>query len=139
MKFTHNGGKIRGEGICLSILPGAIGINDCPEISLQACICGPFHLPESLQFVSPVYLIRPHYVFHKSVTLTFKVFSELDLEEDRRHLRFVTSSYKRDAADKELRLMFKSQKSELSFDVKRKMITIEIKHFCFPAIAGAYF
>ena len=138
MKLTHDGGNIRGEGIHIYVPPGAIDINDCIEISLLACVGGPFHPPEGLQFVSPVYLIQQHYVFHKNVTLSLEVFSELDLEEDRRHLVFVTSSYRHDAIDKEARLMFKLHEGELSFDVEMKIVTMEIKHGCFFGIAGTY-
>ena len=139
LKLAHDGGEIRGEGICLSIPPGAIGTNDFLKISLKACIGGPFYLPEGLQFVSPVYLIQPHYIFHKNVTLSLEVFSALDSEEDRTRLVFVTSSYKQDADDKRARLMFKSCEGELGFDMEKKIATMEMKHFCFTAMAGAYF
>ena len=135
----HDGGNIKGEGIHLSIPRGAIHTDDSPMISLRACIAGPFFLPEGFQFVSPVYLIQPHYVFNKNVTLSLEVFSKLDSEEDCSHLIFVTSSSRHDTVEKGKRWTFQLHEGKLSCDVEKKTVTTEFKHFCQVAAAGNLF
>ena len=44
--MTNKGGIIKGEGIELSVPPGAISEGDEITITIQACVGGPFCLPE---------------------------------------------------------------------------------------------
>lgn len=138
-KVTHEGGTIEGEGIRLVIPHRAIPEDDSPTISLQACIGGPFYLPKHLQFVSPVYLAQPPFAFHENVSLSLELFARLESQEDSDKLVFVTSPSKHDVVDKEARWKFEvNHDKEASFDVVKKIGTIELKHFCFFGFAGIY-
>ena len=88
--ISSDGGRIVGEGITLTVPPGAVPSGSV-DISLQACLDGPFCLPEDLEFVSPVYLIEPHSNFRKDVTLAISTFLEAQTQKDTENIVFVYS------------------------------------------------
>ena len=135
MKMTSDGGMVEGEGIKLHIPPGAIKDDDEVDVSLQACLGGPFYLPGDLVFASPVYLIEPPFAFHKNVTLTINLFAEFD---DCSELRFITSPTKPELSESDDNLWnFKIYGSpRLKFEANRSSGEIDLRHFCFAAFAS---
>lgn len=130
-KITHEGGTIIGDGITLSIPPGAVPPSGDIDISLQACLDGPFCLPEDLEFMSPVYLIEPHYSFHKNVTLSIKMFLNVQTQKDSENTVFVTSPAKKQES---CSLIFRKYGSP-RFSEGSRYGEIELPNFCFCALA----
>ena len=133
--ITREGGKIEGEGIRLVVPPGAVAGNDEANISLQACLGGPFCLPEGLNFLSPVYLIEPPFAFHDNVTLSIDMFIKLDTEEDLDEIKFVTSPTKGVVVEENAQWNFRVYGAP-KFSVGSNQGEIDLKHFCFAAFAG---
>lgn len=132
--ITKKGGKIEGEGVSLTVPPGAV--NDEVTISLQACIGGPFCLPEDLAFISPVYLIQPPCVFHSALTLSIKMFVDLETQEDCDEVVFVTSPTKKVLnEDNEAQWNFRTYGSP-RLTIGERNGEIDLKHFCFAALAA---
>ena len=84
------GANVEGEGIYLIIPQNAIGPSDSVTISIQACIGGPFELPDDLEFVSPVFLIVLPYHFQSELTLMVKHFVCIQKLSDSEDFEFVT-------------------------------------------------
>lgn len=134
-KITKDGGEIIGEGIKLAVPPGAVAEGDEGNISLQACLGGPFCLPEeNMIFVSPVYLIEPPFAFHKEVTLSISMFMKVETEEDCKKTVFVTSPTKGVMNEEDAQWNFRTYRSP-KFSIGSRNGEIQLKHFCFTAFA----
>ena len=128
--ITPTGGIIYGEGITLSVPPGAVTSGNV-NVSLQACLDGPFCPPEDLQFVSPVYLVEPHYSFRKMVTLSISMFIKAGKQED---IVFVTSP-----ANNQGGSSWNFRTSGFPrFTEGSRIGDVELSHFCFGAFAKIF-
>lgn len=134
-KITKGGGVIVGEGIRLLVPPGAVPEGDEANISLQACLGGPFNLPDEMVFVSPVFLIEPPFAFREKVTLSIDMFVELKTEEDCAQYMFVTSPTKGVVKEESLQWNFKPYGSP-NFTVGGRSGEVKLNHFCFAGFAG---
>ena len=141
--ITKEGGIIKGEGITLSVPPGAVSEGDEVTILLQACIGGPFCLPPKpgdLNFISPVYLIQPPFAFRKNVTLSINTFVKFYQNYDNKSFCFVTSpTQKTFNEDFEPQWVFRKFGSP-DFNEEhdgRIRGSINLKHFCFGGFAGS--
>ena len=116
--LTSLGGEISGTGIQLTIPQGAIPGGDSIDISLKACIGGPFYLPKGYKFVSPVFLAQPPFAFHKEVILEMEIFAELEENE----LVFVTSSSKPEIVEDKAEWKFKVTTTKPKFVMKKSPV-----------------
>jgi hypothetical protein len=133
-KIAKEGGEIVGEGITLVVPPGALPEGDPVSISLQACVGGPFYLPnDKMVFMSSVFLIEPPCVFHKSVTLSIDLFTSVK-NRDSERIVFVTSPTKGIIRGESAQWIFKEYGTP-NFSVGSKSGKIELKHFCFASFA----
>ena len=113
-------------------------MNDEVTILLQACIGGPFCLPEDLTFISPVYLIQPPCAFHHPLTLSMDTFVKLETQADCEEVVFVTSpTTKVLNEDGEAQWNFRTYGSP-RLTVGQSNGEIDLKHFCFSAFAAAF-
>ena len=134
-KITKDGGEIVGEGIRLLVPPGAVPEGDEANISLQACLGGPFNLPDNMVFMSPVFLIEPPFAFRDEVTLSIDMFVEVKTEEDCAQAMFVSSSTKGVVKEERLQWDLKPYSSP-NFTVGSRRGEVKLTHFCFAAFAG---
>ena len=143
-KMTKKGGIIIGEEVKLSVPPGAIPADDEVTVSLQACVGGPFSLPQSesgeeLVFISPVYLIQPPIVFRDNVTLSIHTFVEYDDDYDFDDFCFVTSPTQKVLNEKDEPHWVFQKFGFPEFDEesrgRRMRGMIRLKHFCFCGFA----
>ena len=125
--LTSLGGEISGTGIQLTIPQDAIPGGDSIDISLKACIGGPFYLPKGFKFVSPVFLAQPPFAFHKKVILEMEIFAELEENE----LVFVTSSSKPDIVDDEAEWKFKVTNTKPEFCDEKSPEWLKLTTFAF--------
>ena len=144
-KMTKKGGIIIGEGAKLSVPPGAISGDEGVTVSLQACVGGPFSLPqdnsdEELVFISPVYLVQPPFAFQENVTLSIHTFVEYDADYDFDDFCFVTSPTQNvlDEKDEPHWVFRKFGSPEFDEETRgsRMRGMICLKHFCFCGLAG---
>ena len=137
--ITSKGGEIVGEGIKLHVPEGAVKAEDDVKISLQACIGGPFSLPEGMDLVSPVYLIEPPFAFHQSLRLSIDLFIELKTEEDSRDIAFVSSSTKYiHDENNEVHWKFRKYGNSPEFHIGGPGCGkgfMDLRHFCFAGFA----
>ena len=134
-KVTKEGGEIVGEGIRLVVPPGAVPESDDVTISLQACVGGPFHLPDDdMVFISPVFLIEPAFVFRKSVSLSIDMFVKLKKETSLTNCVFVTSPTKATIKGDSAQWDFKTY-GYPNFTLGSRSGKIELNHFCFAGFA----
>ena len=130
--IPSEGGTIIGEGITLSVPHGAVPASGSVDMSLQACLDGPFYLPGNLEFVSPVYLIESHFHFRKKVTLSITMFLEAQ-PKDFENIVFVSSP----AVNIQESSYWNFQVSNASprFREGSRIGEVELTHFCFGAFA----
>ena len=93
-EVDSNGATVMGEGIRLIVPQYAIRPGDSVPIALQACLDGPFILPDGIVLVSPVYRIAPPCAFRQDVILTIEHFAELETLDDCNEIVFITSPTK---------------------------------------------
>ena len=123
---TYRGDIVKGEGIELRIPGRAIKREDSVEFTIQACIDGPFELPEDVHLITPVYVISPHYEFQREVTVFIDSFSHLQSSED---LVFMTSPTKREEDEHGSYWKFTiSERKPSRVSVHR--ISLDVPHFC---------
>ena len=132
---TFKGGVIEGSGMKLTIPEGAIPCNEEITISLQACIGGPFELPDSHCLVSPIYLAQPPFAFRKDVTLEVELFAELKNKED---LLFITSLSKSIVEDGSAKWKFRVGNRKPSHHESKAIGVMKLRHFCFLGFSGLY-
>lgn len=133
-KITKEGGEIVGEGIRLVVPRGAVPEGDEANISLQACLGGPFNLPKNMFFVSPIFLIEPPFAFRERVTLSIDLFMEVETDEDCNETVFVTSPTKGVMKEENAQWNLKPYGSP-NFKLRSRHGEIELTHFCFGAFA----
>ena len=127
---TYSGDIIKGEGVELQILGRAIERGKSIEFTVQGCIEGPFELPEDVSFASPVYVITPHYQFHREVTVLADLFIHLHTNEDCNELVFLTSPSKPTIDDDGPCWDFQISESKPQCSVRSRRVRIEVKQFC---------
>ena len=127
---TYRGDIVKGEGIELQIPGRAIKREDLVEFTIQACIDGPFELPEDVSLVTPVYVISPHYEFQREVTVLMDSFVRLQRFSEK-DLVFLTSPTKREVDVQGFHWKFEINKIQpWSDSVKERRIILEVPHFC---------
>ena len=137
---TGMGAEVVGEGIKLRVPYGAVPDDETVTISLQACIGGPFFLPEDLEFVSPVYLIEPPFAFRENLTLSIDLFVELGAKRDFEDIFFVTSPVKCDKKSNEAQWRFRTFGSpRFGRGPRCGKGYVDLKHFCFGAFAASMY
>ena len=133
---TSNGDKITGEGIRLTVPPGAVRDGDKADILLQACLGGPFCLPNGLVFASPVYLIEPPFAFLKNVTLSIDLFVKMETHiANCEEIVFVTSPVKSTFDQSDTAQWKFRQFGSPRFKEGSNTGEIDLNHFCFAAFA----
>ncbi len=137
-EITSEGGVIIGEGIKLTVPPGAVARGNTAKISLQACLGGPFCLPENLAFMSPVYLIGPPFAFHDNLTLSIDLFLKLETQRDCEDVVFVTSPTKKVLNEDDLAQWNFKRFGSPKLTVGERNGEIDLKHFCLAAFAGVF-
>lgn len=106
-------------------------------MTIQACLGGPFEIPQDCDPISPVYLFGPPYAFQSPVRLDIDVFA--DLKEDDKVI-FLTSEDKPSIAKKKQVWNFKQEAEDVSakvhpFSDGRRVISVSVRHFCFGLLA----
>lgn len=131
-----NGATVIGEGISLTVPQYAIQPGDSVPIALQACLDGPFILPDDTVLVSPVYRIAPPCVFHQDVTLTIEHFAELETIEDCNEIVFITSPTKPKIRPhkEEAYWKFRILDTKPECTPKSQRGNIHLRHFCLGAL-----
>ena len=124
---------IQGEGIEVTIPPNAIDPGDEVPITIQACLKGPFKLTHETVPITPVYLLYPPCVFHRKVTLKFKVFADIESDDQ---IIFVTSEDKRQIRRDQPVWRFREDPTAIIQSVPGgREVTVEVGHFCFGFLA----
>ena len=124
---TSMGNIIKGEGIELRIPGRAIKKGHSIEFVIQACIEGPFELPDNISLATPVFLIKPHYEFQKAVTLLMDAFISL---ESRDQLVFLTSPAKPQVDKDGLHWDFTINEAMPQITDDNCRIVVEVARFC---------
>ena len=124
---------ILAEGLHASIPPKAIPPGDEVPMAIQACLRGPFKLPHDAVSMTPVYLLYPPCVFHRKVSLKFKVFADIDSEDQ---IIFVTSEDKPQIRRDQPVWKFREDRTAtIQADPGSREVTVEVGHFCFGILA----
>lgn len=90
-------------------------------------------------FMSPVYLIQPPFAFHKSVTLSIKLFAILKSKEECENTVFVTSPTRAVEKDENAQWNFKTYGSPKCSEGSRNGNgEIELTHFCLTSFAAKF-
>lgn len=131
-----NGATITGEGIRLTVPQYAIQPGDSVTIALQACLDGPFVLPDDTVLVSPVYRIAPPCIFRQDVILTIEHFAELETLEDCNEIVFITSPTKPKLRPHKEEAYWKFKNLHIKPECKPKSQrgNIYLSHFCLGAL-----
>lgn len=128
-------------GIIIDVPRGAIPDDHPDDVTLKinACISGPFELPDGFELASPVYHIEPGVKFaEKPVELSVVHFIDIEDEEQCSELTFVTAPLNQgcqsedEVEGKEIR--FKHLDGGV-FVPGRRMGKIALQHFCLIGIA----
>ena len=87
--------NIDSVGISLSIPEDALPSTDPPlDMQVQPCFSGPFEVPQDLELVSPVYIVKPsrEVKFRKAVLVKIWHYANLETEEDCEDMVFLSAS-----------------------------------------------
>ena len=126
---TSMGNIIKGEGIELRIPGRAIKKGHSIEFTIQACIEGPFELPDDVNLATPVFLIKPHYEFQKAVAILMDVITSFDSPEDYKELVLLTSPAKPKFNKDGPHCDFTINEIIPQYDDNGRII-VEVMHFC---------
>ena len=130
---------IEDLGIVIDVPPGAVP-DDYPDdvtVKINACIGGPFELPDGSELASPIFHIEPGAKFaEKPVELSMVHFIDIGDEEHCSELKFISAPLKpscqSEAEGKEIRL---KHLDGGMFWPGRRMGKISLQHFCLIGIA----
>ena len=130
--IDRGGGIIAGKEIRLVVPVDALPPKRSVEIELQACLSGPFNIPDNVILITPVFRITPHLDFHREVTLTLTHFANIESWKDCEDIVLITSPSEFDAHTKqwtfsESRIRPKCIPGEME-------ATVNLTHFCFMAL-----
>ena len=138
---------IKDLGIAVDVPRGAIPadhlqVNDV-IVKINACISGPFELPDGCELASPIFHIEPGVKFaEKAVELSMMHFIDLEDEDDCSELTFISapllkqngqSESESDQGEKGV-IRFKTLDGGM-FWPGRRMGKISLQHFCLVGIA----
>ena len=130
---------IEDLGIVIDVPPGAIPNDHLDDVTVRinACVSGPFELPDGFELASPIFHIEPGAKFaEKPVELSMVHFIDIGEEEHCSELKFVSAPLKQSSRSeyerKEIR--FKPLDGGM-FWPGRRMGKILLQHFCLIGIA----
>ena len=124
---------IQAEGIQVTIPSKAIYPGEKVPVTIQACIRGPFKLPRDVIPITPVYLLYPPCVFHRKVSLKFKVFADITSNDQ---VFFLTSADKPQIHEDLSVWKFREDVSaKIEITPGCQEVTIDVSHFCFGILA----
>ena len=127
---------IENLGIIIDIPPGAIPDHHPDEviIRINACIRGPFVLPDGYELVTPVFQIEPGAKFaDKPVELSMVHFLNIKDESHCSELNFVSAPYKPNSNIKKESIEFKLLDGG-KFRPGSRIGRIALQHFCLIGI-----
>ena len=131
--ITEDGNVILAEGLQVTVPSKAIPPGDEVPVTIQTCLRGPFKLPRDAVPMTPVYLLYPPCVFHRKVSLKFKVFADIDSEDQ---IIFVTSEDKPEILkDQPVWKFREDSNATVQADPGSREVTVEVGHFCFGILA----
>ena len=122
-------------GIVIDVPPGAVPENHPDDVTIQinACIGGPFELPEGYELSSPIFHIEPGVKFaEKPVELSIVHFIDISNEEQCSELKFISAPF--DSSIEEVMIRFKPLDGGV-FWPSRRIGKIALQHFCLIGIA----
>ncbi len=123
---------IEDLGIIIDVPPGAIPDNhpDDVTVKINACISGPFELPDGYELASPVFHIEPGVkLAQKPVELSMVHFIDIGIEEHCSELRFISASLEGKGT-----IRFRHLDGGV-FWPGRRIGKIALQHFCLIGIA----
>lgn len=141
--------KVTREGKLISLLEDLGLIIDVPQgavtdqhpeevtVKINACITGPFELPEGHTLVSPVFHIEPGVEFAQK-PIELSIVHYLDVDDDDEgcsELRFVTAPFGDCVERSKKTIKFRSLDGG-TFLPRGRLGKISLRHFCFIGIAS---
>lgn len=122
-------------GIMINIPPEAISVSHSDEVivRINACIRGPFELPEGYEFASPIFHIEPGAKFaEKPIELSMVHCLDIKDVQGCSGLQFVSAPVQ--TSNKKATIRFKHLDGGL-FTPDRRIGKISLQHFCLIGIA----
>ena len=132
---------LREVGILLTIPKDALSSADPPlEVLVQPCFSGPFQVPENLELVSPIYIVKPskEVVFRKEVMVKIWHHANLETEQDCEEMKFLSASTTPEYCGTRPVYVFREIKvARGSFRPGEELPAAEIalKHFCSMSVS----
>lgn len=126
---------IEDLGIVIDIPPGAISGSHSNEVivRINACLRGPFELPEGYELASPIFYIEPGAKFaEKPIELSMVHYLNIRDEQGCRGLQFISAPVQ--TSSEKATIKFKQLGGGL-FWPERRIGKISLQHFCLIGIA----
>ena len=127
-------------GIHLSIPDNALSSTDPPlQLEIQPCFSGPFVVPQDIELVSPVYIVKPSrkVTFEKEVLVKIWHHANLESERDCEDMVFLSASTTPVFEEETPSYIFREIKGTKGFfNLGEEHLTgqIALKHFCDMAL-----
>ena len=131
------GGTVCGREIKLEVPENALHKFESVAIEMQACLGGPFDIPDDVTLVSPVFKITPHFTFLREVSLTITHFANLESAKDCEELVLLTSPAECDPETK--RWVFTKCPTRPECSPGSREATVHLSHFSLWALARKIF
>lgn len=121
-------------GLMINVPPGAISDTHSSNevmVRINACIRGPFELPEEYELASPIFHIEPGTKFaEKPVELSMVHYLDLRDEEACSNLKFISAPFKSETGIVKFKLLEGG-----AFWPDRRVGKVALQHFCLIGIA----